>query len=282
MANQFSSSRSITISDAKEYVFHSFDGVITDNAKIEQIELKELGGKEKFRTPEHQKVIKRERELSAESKFSISPIVKQHRGLNEQEKIERDIHLEEQIEKRLSKIHEEAFNAGYQEGLKCGHKDAIEATMKEGSEHLLALDEMIKRVLATETDILKKQKIEIYTLIRTLSKWVILRELKDDGQYIVRLIDKLVAEIGQKDHLLIQVNKNDFERMPEILQAVEAKIGKLSNVRYECDHNVSDSGVILESMNSIVCGTLEDQLANLDKLFESVDDSINESSNDKS
>ncbi|HAZ11890.1 MAG: hypothetical protein A2X86_07435 [Bdellovibrionales bacterium GWA2_49_15] len=276
MANQSSPSRTATVTDAKDYVFNNFDGVIADNEKIDKMEFKELGGREKFSTPEHQKIIKQERQLSSDLKFLISPIVKQHRGMNDQEKTERDIHLEEQIEKRLSKIHEEAFNAGYQEGLTRGHKDAVEATRKEGVTHLTALDEMITNVLTTEAGILKKQKTEIYTLIRTLTKWVILRELKDDGQYIMRLLEKLVSEIGQKDHLLIQVNKNDFERMPEILEAVETKIGKLSNVRYECDQDVSGPGVILESINSIVRGTLDDQLANLDKLFESVDESVND------
>ncbi|MEK6625408.1 MAG: FliH/SctL family protein, partial [Bdellovibrionota bacterium] len=243
MANQ-SSSRSPIVADAKEYVFTSFDGVIANNETIDKVEFKEIGGSEKFHTPEHQKIIRLERQLSVDSKFSISPIVKQHRWMNDQEKAERDIHLEEQIEKRLGKIHEEAFSAGYQDGLKNGHKDAFAATTKEGLEHLTAFDEMITNVLATEADILKKQKLEIYTLIRTLAKWVILRELKDDGQYIIRLLEKLVAEIGQKDHLLIQVNKNDFQRMPAILEAVEAKIGKLTNVRYECDQDVSGPGVI--------------------------------------
>ncbi len=272
MANQQSSSNVVSTADAKEYVFNSFDGLKTIDGQVRTIELKELDGREKQRSPEHQKVIKAERQQSEEKKFSISPIVKQYRGINDQEKNERDLHLEEQIEKRLIKIREDAFQKGYQDGLERGHKDAIAATQQAALERLSTLDEMIQNVLATETNILKNQKIELYTLIKTLTKWVILRELKDDGLYVMRLLEKLVIEIGQKDHLLIQVNKVDFERMPEILQAVEAKMGKLNNVRYECDQDVHGQGVVVESMNSIIRGTLEDQLSNLDKLFETVDE----------
>lgn len=256
--------------NAKDYVFHSFDGSKTFDGNIKNVELKSLESAHKIMSPEHQKVIKVERQLSEEIKFNISPIVKQYRGINEQEKAEKDQFIEEQVERRLGRLKEEAYKAGYEEGMQRGHHDIIEQTKEEAISRLVALETMIQSALQTEGEILKNQKDELYRLIKTLAKWIILRELKDDGEYVVRLLEKLITEIGTRDHLLIQVNKNDFEKMPEILAAVEGKIGKLTNIRFECDHEVHAHGIVVESLNSIIRGTIDEQFKNLDKLFEGV------------
>ena len=107
-------------------------------------------------------------------------------------------------------------------------------------------------------------------MIRNMTKWIILRELKEDGAYLERLLEKLIIELQARQNLLIQVNKNDFSHMPEILQVVQQRLGTLNNVRLEVDFDISPNGITIESENGIITGTLETQFKNLDKLFESV------------
>ena len=58
--------------------------------------------------------------------------------------------------------------------------------------------------------------------------------------------------------------------MPEIIKIVERKVGKLTNVRVEVDLDMSENGIIIESENTIIDGSLDAQMASLDKLFTTV------------
>jgi flagellar assembly protein FliH len=70
---------------------------------------------------------------------------------------------------------------------------------------MLELNQMIQDVYERRDKIFEEQKIEIYETIKTLPKWVILRELNEDGQYIQRLLEKLILEIQTKNNLLIPI-----------------------------------------------------------------------------
>ena len=126
---------------------------------------------------------------------------------------------------------------------------------------------MVNFVLQTQEEIINQQKSEIYLLLKNLAKWIVLRELKDDGQYISRLLERLVQEMQVKSNLLIKVNKKSFEGMEEVLETVQDNLGKLNNVRVEVDYDVSENGLIVEADNGIIDGTLEEQFKKLDELF---------------
>ena len=130
--------------------------------------------------------------------------------------------------------------------------------------------EMINNVLHSQEDLIEKQKKEVYTLIRNLTKWIITRELKDDGAYIERLLERLLLEIQARQNLLIQVGQADFNSMPEVLNHVQSRLGELKNVRVEMDSSMKTRGMVIETDNGIVNANLEEQFRNLDKLFEDV------------
>ena len=106
--------------------------------------------------------------------------------------------------------------------------------------------------------------------MKNLTKWITLKELENDGKYLERLMEKLLLEIQSRSNLLIQVNMNDFQKMPEVLEVVQSKLGELKNVRVEVDPAILTRGIILESDNGIINATMEEQFKSLDKLFEEV------------
>ncbi|MCK6596009.1 MAG: flagellar assembly protein FliH, partial [Bacteriovoracaceae bacterium] len=106
--------------------------------------------------------------------------------------------------------------------------------------------------------------------IKNLTKWITLKELDNDGKYLERLMEKLLLEIQTRSNLLIQVNMNDFQKMPEVLEVVQARLGEIKNVRIEIDPAIETRGLIVESDNGIINATLEEQFKGLDKLFEQV------------
>ena len=130
--------------------------------------------------------------------------------------------------------------------------------------------QMVTSVLKTQENILAKQKTEVYQLIRNLTKWIVLRELKEDGKYIERLLERLLLEMQVRNNLLIQVNTDDFAHMPEVLEHVQSRLGEMKNVRIEIDSTVKSRGIVIESENGIINATMEEQFKSLDKLFEDV------------
>lgn len=255
--------------DVQEYQFRSFSSPIESGDAV-NYEFRDLREQINFNQEEKQKIIKIEREHSRQSGFDISPIVRHHRGIKQQEEDEIERRIQDEVNKRVARIQEEAYQIGHEEGVEQGRLDILEQTRSHTDEKLVVLNEMISNVLSTQEELIKNQKTEIYKLIRNLSKWIILRELKEDGKYIDRLLEKLILECGTRANLLIQVDQKHFEDMPEILERIQAKLGNLTNVRIETDYDINGTGIVLQSENGIINATLTEQLNSLDKLFESV------------
>jgi flagellar assembly protein FliH len=58
--------------------------------------------------------------------------------------------------------------------------------------------------------------------------------------------------------------------MPEVIQTVETRLGQLTNVRVEIVPEINHPGIILESENGLIDGSLEGVFQNIDKIFEQV------------
>lgn len=215
-----------------------------------------------------QKTIKIERTNATQAQFKISSIVEEHRGLKDQAEAEYEARVQQEVNIRVAAMQENAYAEGFNAGVSQGREEIFNEMRNVVDQKLDNFSLMITEVLKTQEEILEKQKKEIYEMLKNLTKWVILRELKDDGKYIERLFEKLLVEIQARSNLLVLVNEANFKEMPEVLEHVETRLGQLKNVRIEIDSSVSSNGIILESDNGIINGTIEEQFLSLDKLFE--------------
>jgi len=219
---------------------------------------------------EHSKRIRNERIKSRENDFSISPVVLEHRGMRAQKEKEEETLIQGEIEKRFSKLESEAKERGYQAGFAKGREDVLNELSEAVAQKIDELSVFVDSVRGQYSQIVEQQRLEMYTIIRNLSKWVILRELSDDGEYLRRLFEKLLNELKTSSNILVQVSEKDFAQMPEVLNVVSQKIGEMKNVRIEIDPDIENCGMIISSENGIISGTLEQQLSAIDKLFNGV------------
>jgi flagellar assembly protein FliH len=259
------------VSEVQEYKFHNFTDEEMEADKVTLFEFKPLlTSAQTIGKQEFQKIIKDERTHAKNTQFKVNPIVEKYRGLKDQEEQEYQDAVEKEVARRVAEIQDEAFKAGFDEGVNQGREEIFNEMRSAVDEKLENFSMMITEVLKTQEDILSAQKKEMYLLLRNLSKWIVLRELKEDGTYIERLLEKLLLETQARQNLLIQVNSNDFSGMPEVLSHVQARLGELKNVRVEIDSAISSRGIIVESDNGIINATMEEQFKSLDKLFEDV------------
>jgi flagellar assembly protein FliH len=251
-----------------EYTFQSFTNTDVDADVVKNFDFKPLFDKGQTQnSADFQKTIKIERNNAHKSQFKINSVVEEHRGLKDQAEAEYEARVQDDVEKRVLAIQEKAYKVGFDEGVNQGREEIFNEMRSVVDQKLDNFSQMVTEVLKTQEDILSLQRKEIYGLVRNLSKWIILRELKDDGGYVERLFEKLLVEIQERNNLLVLVNENKFKAMPEILEHVSSRLGQLKNVRIEVDSSVDQYGLIVESDNGIINATLEEQFKSLDKLF---------------
>lgn len=213
--------------------------------------------------------IRSERTFAQKNNFKIDEIVKDYRGLSRQEQNDLEQRIQQEVKKRL----EAAYQEAYQEGIERGREEGREAALAEYHESLGQKVEEFTHVISQvqgQTDkVLEKNRHEVYEFIKRFTKWILMKEI-NEKVYLENLLEKLILEINVRKNLIIKVGRANFSQMPEVIQAVENRLGQLSNVRVEIVPEINHPGIILESENGLIDGSLEGVFQNIDKIFEQV------------
>jgi len=205
--------------------------------------------------------------LSKKGGLEVFPFVQEQRERKEILSKINEEKYEQEISNRLKKIEKEHIEKAYQEGLKIAKEEVAKEFQNGVEKKIESINEMLRNALNLREEIYKTQKDQILFLIKSLTEWVILRELKDDGKYLEKLLEKLFSEVQTKQNFAIQVSQKDFESMPEVMEILQKKMGEFKNSRVIIDYDLPERGVVIDSENGIVKSTLEGQFAVLDEIF---------------
>ena len=168
---------------------------------------------------------------------------------------------------------EAAYQDAYQEGLEKGRAEGKEEALNEFHEVLgqrvEEFGQVIAQVQSQSDKVIEKNRTEVYEFIKRFTKWIVLKEI-NEKVYLETLLEKLILELNARKNLIVKVGRANFAQMPEVVQTVEARLGQLSNIRIEIVPEINHPGIILESENGLIDGSLEGVFANIDKIFEQV------------
>ena len=254
--------------DIKDYNFGQLvPGESEGNDGVQDYELKSLDEAANFKQSISEEVVRTEREMEAGAGFEISPEIRKQRGLKRQEEEDYENKIETEVQRRLELIKEKAYVEGVKAGEEKGYVEAYAESAAKYDEIVAQFAEQITTLNTQIRDIYSQSAQDAYLMVKNLTKWIILKEV-DEKYYLVRLLQKLIHEINTKSNLVIRVNEEAFGYMPEVVKIVERDLGKLTNVRVEIDLDQIKNGIILESENTIVDGSLETQFKSIDKIFE--------------
>ncbi len=216
-----------------------------------------------------EKIIRAEREAEVKTQFRMDAIVRDLRGLTSQEKDDLEKKINEQVDQRLKETREKA----YREGLEKGRLEGVDAALKEAMQaherQITEVENMLVDLRSQCEARLESHRHDIYEMTKRLMKWLVLKEIGDDS-YLPKLLEKLVLVMNQRHSLIIRVNPQDFQAMPQIVAEIEKRIGALPNVRVEPDLDMKGRGLVLESENGILDGTPEAIFETIDKMYETV------------
>lgn len=243
------------------YSFKAFGGDEKLNNLFEFKKLEKDGVKSKV-----EKIVFQEK-LSKKGELEMFPFISEQRNRKEVISKINEEKFQQEINSRLKKIEKENIEKAYVEGLKIAREEVKKEFEIEFSKKIESLNEILKNALDLRDEIFENQKGQIIFLIKSLTKWVIMRELTDDGKYLEKLLEKLLTEIQAKQNFVIQVSQKDFDKMPEIIKTIEQKMGEFKNSRLAVDFDLPENGIVIDSENGMIKATLEGQFAALDEIF---------------
>lgn len=253
--------------EVKDFVFDSLSGEsVNSNPNMDFAPLQPGIEDSKKRNKE----LQFEEELAESKGFKILEVAQEQDDRRKQREKEKEEKINQEIEGRLRIVEKDTLEKAHQEGLKAG-KDEITAKLQVDSEQQLEiLGNLVENLLTAKEEMFQEQKNQLLFMIKNLVKWVIMRELKDDGNYIETLLEKLISELQTQTNLNIQVNKKDFEKMPEVLESLQKKVGELKNIRFVVDYDLPEKGIVIDSDNGMIKCSQSEQFHALDMLFEKI------------
>jgi flagellar assembly protein FliH len=241
----------ISANQARPYEFKSLTTELVNASRVQQEQLRV------------------ERTFASKNNFKIDDVVRDHRGFSGQEKSDFEEKVQEEVNRRFEKSYEEAYQQGQEQG-QLDAKNQADEDLKIGiSNKIEALEKVITDVRQQMNLLLNENRSEVHEFIKRFTKWIVLKEI-DQKVYLETLLEKLILEMNARKNLIIKVGKKNFHDMPEVIKEVEQRLGQLSNVRIEIVPEIQYPGIILESENGLIDGSMESIFQNIDKIFEQV------------
>ncbi len=258
-------------SEIKPFQFNDLQGesVSSRGSGFKPFAFDELNGESVNSQTASEEDIRTERTHERKSNFKIDSAVRELRGISRQEKSDFEAQVEAEVQRRLSAVQEQAYQEGLEQGKNEGRDQAYQEYQSELNGQLENFSGVLTQISSQSTALLEQERHNIYEFIKRFTKWIVLKEI-DEKVYLEKLLEKLVLELNAKKNLIIKVGKNNFQAMPEIIAAVESRLGNLQNTRVEIVPEIQHPGIILESDNGLIDGSLEGVFGNIDQIFEQV------------
>ncbi len=256
--------------DIRSFEFNDLQSAhVIKQDKLEPFNFKTLDGESFNREKISDTDIRKERNFEKNNNFKIDGIVREYRGLSRQEQNDLEKRIQDEVNARLEAAYKDAYHEGLEKGREEGKQEALEQEQQLFAEKVESFVSMISQVQGQSDKLIEKNRHETYEFIKRFTKWVLMKEV-NDKVYLENLLEKLILELNARKNLIVKVGRSNFQDMPEILKNVESRLGQLSNVRVEIVPELHHPGIILESENGLIDGSLEGVFRNIDKIFEQV------------
>lgn len=257
-------------SNIKPFQFSDLQGthVVTQN-NFKAFEFKTLDGVSVNSVNTSEEEIRSERKYAQKNSFKVDSTVSDHRGLSRQEQNDLEQKIQQEVQRRLDAAYDMAVKEGFEKGREEGKAQALNEFHAAMGEKVEDFGQVIAQVQGQSEKIMNANRAEIFEFVKRFTKWIVLKEI-DEKKYLEALLEKLILELNARKNLIIKVGRQNFSQMPEVIQAVEARLGHLSNVRVEIVPEINHPGIVLESENGLIDGSLEGVFQNIDKIFEQI------------
>lgn len=194
------------------------------------------------------------------SRFAVSPVVRNHLSIEQEERRVIEEKVRARIDAVTAEVKDRAYQEGFAAGRKEGHQQAYEEWKKEGIDRMQKIDSFLKAAEEAKTDIYRANEEFLIQLIFLVARKVILRDLKEDKEYLARLVRSILERVGVRENIRVKINRTDLENLELLQQNLENQLGKLSNFKVEISDEVKLGGCVVETELNEINASLSRQL----------------------
>lgn len=192
--------------------------------------------------------------------FKLNPDARRLLGVEEEEKSQYSEVVRQEVEKQISVLAEQAQKEGYEAGFKAGHEEANLEVVSQSKIHFDRLEALFLALDGIKDEMYRVNEKILVDLVFQISRSILLKELKVDREYVVRLASSIIERLGVRDHVKIKVNKEDLQEVNVLKERIQARVGELRNLQILESDEVVIGGCKVESELAAVDATIENQL----------------------
>ena len=167
-------------------------------------------------------------------------------------------------EQDAKKIKEEAHNEGYNQGLE---KAKNECELRLQSE-LQLLGQTLSQVPDLKIRTVKEAESTLTKILALAIEKIVRIKTAKDNEVIVRLLDELLPQVAETEELVIQVSKDDLERVTGYKDTISALCPKVSEIKIIASDEIDKGGCILNTSIGNIDAKLDVQIQRiLEKIY---------------
>lgn len=212
----------------------------------------------------------KEFDVAHQQHFEIEESVVKLRKIQDAKENQINRLIGERVEKELEALKKEAYEEGYAKGIELGKEESRAEEKEAIQKSIQQVELMVSNLLSRQDELIKGQDQNINKLIRDLVKWITLKEIEKDDNYLVRLIDKIVEENKESSKINFHVGTGIIASFKDSIEVINEELTKKhgENVIIRESSSLSKDAIEVELESTIIKAGLSDQLSVLDELFQ--------------
>ncbi len=174
------------------------------------------------------------------------------------------LHEAETQAEELKKV---AFNQGYEEGYADGMKRGLEEAKNSVRGIVDTFEKGIDDLAELRKTVYSKSEGEIMELVLMIARKVIHAEILINREVILNVIKAAIANVLQKEKMIIRINPEDFDFAVSCKPDLQAYVEDLKNVVMEKDDTIERGGCIVITEAGKVEAQIDQSFAEVEEIL---------------
>ncbi len=198
-----------------------------------------------------------------DDRFRLNPTTKERLAIEDEELRVIERRVEARVAERLALETQAAHDMGHTEGFAKGRRDAAERFAKEANDKVERLTSILHGIEEIRPLIAQANERQLVDLVFRVCRMILLKEIPQDREYLLRLTRGILERIGAKDNVRIRINPQDIGLVEELRAGLFQSFGALRNLDIEASTQVRLGGVELETPWNAIDASVDTQLQNI-------------------
>lgn len=200
---------------------------------------------------------------ASSSRFRINELTRGPLSVEAEEEERIETEVQARLAARLEEMREQVRSEAYDAGFNSGRQEARAEVLAVAQPKIDAFMQMVGEFESMKTAIFKANEQFLLHMINQIAESVILRELKDDADYVKRLALSLLERIGTRENVKIFIGEAEQNAIEALKAGLAQTLGELKNISVEVDSSITHGGCRVETEFGEIDARINTQIQNI-------------------